>query len=68
LEETSGSIAVIALDHGFDNISYFNLQFRKHFGMTPREFRKKQARYYSLNTPATQLTDSPIPSSICSGL
>ena len=43
LEETSSSVAVIALDHGFDNISYFNLQFRKYFGMTPREFRRKQA-------------------------
>ena len=28
--------------HGFDNISYFNLQFRRTFGMTPREFRSKR--------------------------
>ena len=43
LEETLDPVAVIALDHGFDNISYFNLQFRRHFGMTPHEFRKRQA-------------------------
>ncbi len=42
LEETSDSVAVIATDHGFDNISYFNLQFKKYFGMTPREFRKAE--------------------------
>ena len=28
------------MDQGFNNISYFNLQFRREFGMTPREFRK----------------------------
>lgn len=44
LVETSDSVAVIALDSGFDNISYFNMQFRKCFGMTPREFRKNQKR------------------------
>ena len=27
------------MDSGFDNVSYFNLQFRRRFGMTPREFR-----------------------------
>ena len=30
------------MDHGFDNISYFNLQFRREFGMTPRQFRMRQ--------------------------
>ena len=39
LEETTKSVSEIAMIHGFDNISYFNLQFRRVFGMTPREFR-----------------------------
>jgi AraC-like DNA-binding protein len=39
LEETTKSVSEIAMIHGFDNISYFNLQFRRTFGMTPREFR-----------------------------
>ena len=42
LEETSGPVMEIAMDHGFDNISYFNLQFRRKFGMTPRQFRMRQ--------------------------
>ena len=44
LEETSQPVMEIAMDHGFDNISYFNLQFRKEFGMTPREFRSQHRR------------------------
>ena len=42
LEETTKSVSEIAMIHGFDNISYFNLQFRRTFGMTPREFRSKR--------------------------
>ena len=41
---TSQPVMEIAMDHGFDNISYFNLQFRKEFGMTPREFRSRHRR------------------------
>ena len=43
LEETSQPVMEIAMDHGFENISYFNLQFRREFGMTPEQFRKRQA-------------------------
>ena len=42
LEETAKSVSEIAMIHGFDNISYFNLQFRRTFGMTPREFRSNR--------------------------
>ena len=44
LEETTQPVMDIAMDNGFDNISYFNLQFRRAFGMTPREFRTRQRR------------------------
>lgn len=39
LEKTDHPVMEVAMDHGFDNISYFNRQFRRSFGMTPREFR-----------------------------
>ena len=42
LEKTTKSVSEVAMIHGFDNISYFNLQFRRTFGMTPREFRSKR--------------------------
>ena len=31
----------IAFECGFNNVSYFNLQFKQEFGMTPLQFRKK---------------------------
>jgi len=34
------SITEIAFNHGFNNLSNFNRQFRKHKKMTPREYRK----------------------------
>ena len=44
LEETTRSVSEIAMLNGFDNISYFNLQFKRSFGMTPREFRRNQLK------------------------
>ena len=47
LEETPLPVMEIAMDHGFNNVSYFDLQFRREFGMTPREFRKvSQGRFF----------------------
>lgn len=40
LATTGNSILSIALESGFDNISYFNRVFRKAFGVTPGEYRK----------------------------
>lgn len=34
----------IAFGNGFNNISYFNRQFRKYFGMTPKEYRSLQKK------------------------
>ncbi|MBR2528638.1 MAG: helix-turn-helix transcriptional regulator [Blautia sp.] len=44
LENSSQPVMEVAMDHGFDNISYFNLQFRRRFGMTPRAFRMLKQR------------------------
>lgn len=40
LTTTNNSIMSIALESGFDNISYFNRVFRKAFGVTPGAYRK----------------------------
>ena len=36
------TILAVAAATGFENLSYFNRVFRQKFGMTPREFRKRQ--------------------------
>lgn len=43
LRDTTDDIATIAYQIGYNNVSYFNRQFKRQYGMTPREFR-------SLNT------------------
>lgn len=40
LISSSSSILAIALESGFDNLSYFNRLFKKRYDMTPSEFRK----------------------------
>lgn len=39
LRDTEDDVATIAYQVGFNNISYFNRQFKRQYGMTPREFR-----------------------------
>ncbi len=41
LTTTDNSILSVALESGFENISYFNRVFRKEFGVTPRQYRKR---------------------------
>ena len=40
LAATEKSVLSVALECGFNNISYFNRVFRRHFSLTPTEFRK----------------------------
>lgn len=42
LRDTDDDVAAIAYDVGFNNVSYFNRQFKKQYEMTPREFRKQR--------------------------
>lgn len=41
LQTTDETVLTIASRCGFENLSYFNRAFKAHFGMTPREYRKK---------------------------
>ena len=41
LAESGESVTEIALNAGFNNLSYFNRVFKRSFGMTPREYRKQ---------------------------
>lgn len=41
LKASKKSVVNIALDVGFNNVTYFNRLFRRHFNCTPTEYRKK---------------------------
>ena len=41
LQTTDETVLTIATRCGFENLSYFNRAFKAHFGMTPRDYRKK---------------------------
>ncbi len=43
---TSDDISAIAYQVGYNNISYFNRQFRSQYGMTPKQFRSAQTAVY----------------------
>lgn len=45
LKGTNQEIKNIAMELGFNNLSFFNRFFRKHVGMTPQEYRGKQYTY-----------------------
>ena len=49
LQNTSKTVSDIALELGFSSVSYFNVIFKKRFGATPKEMRKKP-RYKSYIT------------------
>ena len=48
LLKSDSSISDIALQSGFDNISYFSTVFKKITGDTPYEFRKKNGKYKTI--------------------
>lgn len=41
LKDTADDIATIAYQVGYNNVSYFNRQFKKAYGTTPKDFRKQ---------------------------
>ena len=52
LSETSDKIIDIALECGFNNVSYFNRAFKAQYGMSPSEFvHQKNTILYNRNMP-----------------
>ena len=41
LTTTSDDIISIAINTGFDNLSYFNRRFKKKYGITPGKYRRE---------------------------
>ncbi|MCM1290113.1 MAG: AraC family transcriptional regulator [Corallococcus sp.] len=41
LRDTRDGVAAVAKSTGYNNVSYFNRQFKKRYGLTPKEFRKQ---------------------------
>ena len=41
LKESDLTISEIAIQTGFNNPKYFSICFKKHFELTPTEFKKK---------------------------
>lgn len=45
LVDTAFAISAVASYVGFDDSNYFTAIFKKHFGISPKEFRKKYGRF-----------------------
>ena len=43
LENTSFSVSSVATYVGFDDFTYFSALFKKYFGLSPKEYRKKRS-------------------------
>ncbi|MBE6884886.1 MAG: helix-turn-helix domain-containing protein [Ruminococcaceae bacterium] len=41
LKESSDPVIAISTQSGFNNVTYFNRMFKKHFGVTPTEYRQQ---------------------------
>ena len=56
LRETDMPVAVIALEEGFNQLSFFNRIFRRYVGCTPREYRARNFEPAPLTQPAGQVS------------
>ncbi len=61
LLRTNASVAHIAMDTGFPNLSSFNKTFREHYGTTPSAYR--QQHQLGTASPAPVLPAAPTPAS-----
>ncbi len=44
LQESDAKVIQVALESGYQHLSLFNAMFKKHFGMTPTEWRRQHPR------------------------
>ncbi|MCF2503740.1 ATP-binding protein [Dyadobacter sp. CY107] len=52
LENKEGNISEVMYDVGFSNLSYFSKCFREEFGVTPKEYVKKEGRKFEIDISA----------------
>ncbi|NIJ55493.1 hybrid sensor histidine kinase/response regulator transcription factor [Dyadobacter arcticus] len=52
LENREGNISEVMYDVGFSNLSYFSKCFREEFGVTPKEYVKKEGRKFNIDISA----------------
>jgi AraC-like DNA-binding protein len=45
IESTDKKLLEVAMDAGFNNLSYFVNQFKRYMGATPSEFKREQSKY-----------------------
>lgn len=57
LELTSRSIEDISEEVGFNNPFYFSLRFKRHIGLSPRDYRKRKWEIHSLLTSQTNSSE-----------
>jgi AraC family transcriptional regulator of arabinose operon len=58
LERTGRTITAIALEVGFENPFYFSLRFKKHTGLSPRDWRLKRQQEEALPTGVHPASDN----------
>ena len=51
LQNTDMSMQKIASEIGYSNLSHFFSNFKKHYGITPGEFRKNASQYNQTQSP-----------------
>jgi len=49
LEETDGKVIDVAMDSGFNHVGFFTSRFKKRFGCTPSEWRKRKEQTAKAN-------------------
>lgn len=59
LRDTSDSVTTIALNHGFDDSSYFSRVFRKYVGVSPQAFRAQELRQPGVAAPPSANAHTP---------
>jgi AraC-like DNA-binding protein/quercetin dioxygenase-like cupin family protein len=52
IESTDKKLLEVALDAGFNNLSYFVNQFKRYMGATPSEFKRAQMEHYPKHSAA----------------
>ncbi|MBP5454220.1 MAG: helix-turn-helix transcriptional regulator, partial [Lachnospiraceae bacterium] len=60
LISTKHSITEIALNSGFNDANYFKDVFKKTFGISPRDYRKRREAVYQTDTKIVTATDDEL--------